>query len=274
MKIISVLSVIFTLLFFFSISSYSQEREEINVIAKGCKRIQDNLELKNCLAVQLSKSFSYTGRKLKNELNPGVNRFKIHFKVKKDRNIEIIHLNTVNPDIIEEFENTLNKFKILEPGYVDGEAVDVPFNLPLTLNSSSKGPVAVHKMSRLVFLYDESNTSKLRPVFDQCIRGDKKEDSAECMNTYLVDGTFNSVEAKKISPMLQDGLNKINVKIVHNGKNEITDVIPASGNSKLDEIFKEKIEDLLQNVKFVSPSNKETSYSGELMLVLNYLKQE
>jgi hypothetical protein len=93
------------------------------------------------------------------------------------------------------------------------------------------------------------------------------------MNTFLVNGTFNSVDSSRINHMLKDGVNTIKIKITFDQNNKITMVKSSSGNIKLDAIFENSVKDLLQKNTFYSPCNKGTKYSGAMLLTLNYLKR-
>ena len=89
--------ILFTLILFAVSPLYSQEPNEKYIVAKGCKKIQDNLELKNCLVKQLSTIFSRgTTKKLINELNPGINKFFIEFRIQSDKSIDLVNLNSTN----------------------------------------------------------------------------------------------------------------------------------------------------------------------------------
>ena len=140
------------------------------------------------------------------------------------------------------------------------------------IRNKINGPVAVHEMSRLIFQYDESNTSNLKPTLNHCGSSSEKVENVECMQTYLIDGTYNSINTNKIKSMMNDGLNRIKIRVSYNKNNEISKIDSASGNLKLDSIFEETLVDLLKKVQFESPSNGDESFSGDLVLVLNYLK--
>ncbi|WP_127845499.1 hypothetical protein [Psychroflexus aestuariivivens] len=114
--------------------------------------------------------------------------------------------------------------------------------------------------------------TKLKPTLNHCGSSSGKVKTVECMQTYLIDGTYNSINTNKIKSMMNDGLNTIKIRISYNKNNEISKIDSASGNLKLDSIFEETIVNLLKKVQFESPSNGDESFSGDLVLVLNYLK--
>lgn len=259
--------------------SYSQEPKETMLVAEGCEGLTDNLELRNCFSKVISKTLNkQVGSSFTKTLNPGESRFMVNIKVTKDQNIELVLMNTTNEKTKHLVEKYLNKIKILKPAMQKGEPVSVLFTFPLTLRHNVSGPLPVHKISRLTFLYDEGNQNHAIPTLQHCDCKDHdhsydKNEMVKCMTSYLINGALNSVDANDINHMLKDGINTIKIKVSHNENNEITDVTSASGNIKLDDIFENTIHELLKKVRFLSPNDGEKSYKGDLLLILNYVKR-
>lgn len=271
MKIISALIITFLL---FSVSLYSQEPGEKNVIAKGCEKIQDNLKLKHCLRKQLSNTFSRTlSKRLINEMNTGTNKFFLELQVKSDKSINLISLNSPNPTIKKEFERTLSKVKIVEPGYVEGKAVDVIFNLQLTMTSETTGISANYNLSKLTDKNDYSSDLKIYPTLKSyCLNHKDKEENFKCFDNYIKNFFFNSVDLKQINSILNPGMNFFEVKILYNEIDKITEISSLSGISKLDAVFEKNISEVFKKSGFKSPSINEVSYGGEMMFYIFYMK--
>lgn len=244
------------------------------LVVKGCESLSDNLELKNCfskvvantLSKQISSSFVKT-------LNPGVNKFNISFEVITEKKAQLHLVNTTNRRSEKYLKHFIKKIKVKQPAIIENKPVAVTFNIPLTINNNGDGPFAFHKMSRLVFIYDKSNKSNLRPTLEHCSNSTEDDEATKCLETYLVNGAFNSIDANKIDSLLEKGLNTFKIKISHNDKNEILEINPDTGSLKLDEIFKENIKALLDKATFKSPSEENKSFKGEMVLVINYLKK-
>ncbi|WP_127844280.1 hypothetical protein [Psychroflexus aestuariivivens] len=267
----------FVLAFCFLLTSlaFSQEKKvnEHMIVAKGCESLTDNIQLRDCLSKVVSQTLqSQMKSSFQNTLNPGLNKFIITFKITKDKKVELLKINTNNTNTEKYIAKYLSKIKIEKPGIIDDSPVDVTFSVPLKIRKKINGPVAVHEMSRLIFQYDKSNTSNLKPTLNHCGSTSGKVETVECMQTYLIDGTYNSINTNKIKSMMNDGLNTIKIRVSYNKNNEISKIDSASGNLKLDSIFEETLVNLLKKVQFESPSNGDESFSGDLVLVLNYLK--
>jgi hypothetical protein len=266
-------SILFCLFFLFSSALYSQEPDEKNVVAKGCERIQDNLELKKCLSRKLSNVFNRSiSKKLINELNSGISKFYLGLEIRPDKSIHLVLLNSTNPIIIKEFEETLDKVKILQPGFVNGQAVTVIFNLPLKINSKNKGISANYKLSTVTDNNHFKEGETIYPNIDAYCMHKEGGKKFECFNKYIISFFYNSVDSDKVSSMLNKGMNFFETKIQYNKNDKITKITSLSENPRLNAIFEKNIASVLSKSEFRSPHKDGQSYGGEMTLYIFYMK--
>ena len=265
--------VIFSLFFLLSISLYAQEYDEKNVVAKGCEKIQDNLELKYCLNKKLAYAFSKkVNKRLVNELMPGVNKFNLQIKIKANKKSELIYLNSLNPVIKKEFQNTLNSFKITQPGLKEGRPVDVLFSLPLTIQSKSNATSAMHKMSKITDVNNYKGNEVIYPEIEAYCNKENKEENFQKLEKYMMNFFFNSVDLNQIKPILNPGMNFFEVKIDYNQNDELTKITALSSHVKLNTIFEKTIAEIFKESGFKSPNKDDKSYAGQMSFYIFYMK--
>ena len=270
MKIIQLLLFVFLLV---SASFYSQESNETYIIAKGCKNVLGNMELKNCFSEKVSNLFRRgLSTRFNSELKPGINKFNLTFEVQKDKTIQLIYLNSNNPIIKKEFEKSLNKLKIIKPGIQEGEPINVIINLPVVVKTNATGVKANHKMSKVTDKNNYTGNEKIYPSVDVYCNYGGGEKTLERSGVYMLNFLFNKIDPDQINAFLNPGMNFYEVKILYSKDDTITKIVSNSGNSKLDTIFEKNIVEVLDESKFRSPRKDDVSYPGEMMFYVFYMK--
>lgn len=270
MKTLPILLFVFLLV---SASAYSQDPDETYIIAKGCKNAEGNMELKDCFSKKVSNLFTRSvGRKFRNELKPGINKFNLAFEVQKDKSVHLVHLNSNNPVIKKEFENTLNKLKIIEPGIQDGKPINATINLPVVIKTNTTGVEANHKMSKVTDKNDYKGNERIYPSIDIYCKYEDEEKAFNSYSNYMLNFLFNKIEPDQINTFLNPGMNFFEIKILYNKDDTITKIVSNSGNSKLDTIFKKNVFEVFHESKFKSPRKDNVSYSGEMVFYIFYMK--
>ncbi|GAA0755925.1 hypothetical protein [Psychroflexus lacisalsi] len=270
MKNIQLLLFVFLLV---SASSYSQESNETYIIAKGCKNVLGNMELKNCFSEKVSNLFRRgLSTRFNSELKPGINKFNLTFEVQKNKSFHLVHLNSNNPVIKKEFEKTLGKLKIIDPGIQEGEPVNATINLPVVIKTNATGVKANHKMSKVTDKNDYSGNERIYPSIDIYCKYEDEEKAFNIYTDYMLNFLFNKIDPDQINTFLNPGMNFYEVKILYSKDDTITKIVSNSGNSKLDTIFEKNIVEVLDESKFRSPRKDDVSYPGEMMFYVFYMK--
>ena len=206
-----------------------------------------------------------------NELKPGLNKFYLGIEIKADKKIELIYLNTPNPTLKKEFQSALNKIKIIQPGMIDGKAINVVFNLPLTMQSKVKGVSAIHKMTKIVDNNNYKGNEVIYPEIEAYRVKETKKENFKSLEKYTKNFFFNSVDVNKIESMLNPGMNFFEAKISYNTNDEITKITSLSNHKKLNAIFENHLSEVFEKSGFKSPAKDDISYAGEMTFYFFYM---
>ncbi len=163
-------NLLFALAIFFSLTSFSQESnspeatkdvqdisnsenkndsEEVSFalvervpIYKGCNKSLDNIALKACFSEKLNK---HIGEKFNTKIaenldipNGTIVKIMVMFKIDTTGEVVNIVAKTDYPELEAEAIRVINLLPKLEPGYIDGEAVRIPYFVPIKFKISNR----------------------------------------------------------------------------------------------------------------------------------------
>lgn len=153
-----------------SLSNKSDLKAEYRIdnvpIYKGCENKKDNAKKKQCMSDKISllfqKNFNTTRHK-NSKIDPGFKQVFVIFKIDKDGKVIDINSRAEDEFLEAEAKRVTNLIPQMIPGHMDGEAVIVPYAIPLKID--------------LIANFDD--TPSTYPVFRGC---DKESSNSALQN--------------------------------------------------------------------------------------------
>ncbi|MEN8776355.1 MAG: energy transducer TonB [Polaribacter sp.] len=105
-------------------------------VYSGCEKSNNIIEAKKCFSkgVQMHFSRKFDSRIAKKlKLSPGRKRILIGFKINTKGKITDINVRAPHPEIEDEVISVMKRLPKIEPGYQNGKAVNVKYNIPFTI---------------------------------------------------------------------------------------------------------------------------------------------
>ncbi|WP_431137082.1 energy transducer TonB [Psychroserpens mesophilus] len=99
----------------------------------GCEYVYGNQARKNCMSRAITRLVNLNFNKsiARNKGLSGKYRIHVIFKIGKDGKVFNARARAVHPDLADEAIRIVKSLPLIQPGFQDGEPVDVPYSLPI-----------------------------------------------------------------------------------------------------------------------------------------------
>lgn len=179
----------------------------------GCDKNMGNQALKECfnerMKSHISKNFNSNIGKNLDLLDGSIQKINVFFKINKNGEVSDVVIKSNEPKLDAEAQRIIDLLPKFEPGYIEGEAVRVPYYLPIKFKVNNP----------------KNNTEKTFPLYRSCDPTLHYEALKECTTQKIMDYIKVSVNyelADKLFPL--DKSTQFHVSFTINKKGKLENI--------------------------------------------------